>query len=113
MTARSELARDIGMALGIVIALTLVATACGMARFPFGSSENRPAKTWTVKDGTSRTFQPQQLTPDDRFQCSDGGGAVGVPSPGSGVGNSSGISASTGLDGSVTVRCDPGPPGNL
>ena len=84
-----------------------------MTRFPVGPAAARPAKTWTVKDGTNRTFQPQQLTPEDRFRCSDGGGTVGVPAPGSGVGNSSGISASTNLDGSVTVTCQPGPPGNL
>jgi len=110
---REGLGRPLARTAGIAITLTSVAAACGLARFPDGGSANRPEKTWTVRDGASRTFQPQQLTPEDRFQCSDGGGTVGVPAPGSGVGNSSGISASTNVDGSVTVTCDPGPPGNI
>jgi hypothetical protein len=105
--------RDVGTTLLMFVVPTLLAASCALAPFVGGGPANGPTMTWTVKDGTSRTFQPQRLTPDDRFRCSDGGGTVGVPEPGSGVGNSSGISADASLDGSVTVTCRPGPPGSL
>jgi hypothetical protein len=74
-------------------------------------SSPRQAKTWIVRDGTKRTFSADLVEPGDLFRCTDGVGAR-APEPGHGVGGSGGISVMTAPDGSITVDCQPGPPGN-
>jgi hypothetical protein len=74
--------------------------------------DRRSPRTWIVQDGTTRSFSAGRIVEGDRFRCSDGVGIDAVPSPGHGVGGSGGISVTTNLDGSVTVECATGPPGN-
>lgn len=97
-----------GLSLGGLVMLATFAAACEESE----GSSTRPPRTWTVQDGETRTFSPDEVEPDDTFRCSDGGGVDGVPPPGSGVGGGGEISVGTEADGTVTVRCEPGPPGN-
>jgi hypothetical protein len=99
----------IAAAIAVLVLVVAIAIGIRSSRHP-----DRAAKTWIVEDGQYQTFSPLDLVPDDSFGCSDGGGGVeGVPRPGTGVGSSQGISVTTELNGIVTVKCDPGPPGNL
>lgn len=61
----------------------------------------------------STTLVATDVRPDDTFTCSDGVSQRGAPEPGHGVGSSAGIRVTTTLDGSVTVMCEAGPPGNV
>jgi hypothetical protein len=98
------------------VVLASMLGSCALDDTPRPSPITSPSdrtRTWVVPDGTVHTFEPSELRADDVFRCSDdSGGVAGVPSPGSAVGNSGGITVTTEEDGSVTVACEPGPPGN-
>ena len=67
---------------------------------------------WVVQPGQTRTWEPDDVGPDDRYRCPGKGGVNGTPEPGKGVGGSGGFSVETALDGTVTAYCEPGPPGD-
>jgi hypothetical protein len=70
-------------------------------------------KNWVVQPGETLTLQPDEVGPDDEYRCPGKGGVNGTPEPGTGVGNSGGLSVTTANDGTVTVECEPGPAGNV
>jgi hypothetical protein len=72
------------------------------------SDDVRPRETWIVAEGETRTFSPTTLLPGDGFRCggADGPGVGYVPAPGTGVGNSAGITVTAAIDGTVTVECE-------
>jgi len=68
---------------------------------------------WTVQPGETLTLSADEVGPDDLYRCPGKGGVNGTPDPGNRVGGSGGLSVSTEQDGTVTVTCEPGPPGNV
>ena len=96
--------------------LAVIGTVMGALLAPSCNGDepsSRPPRTWVVPDGQTRTFGPDEVQSDDVFRCSDNGAGIeGVPPRGEGAGNSTGIFVDTDTDGSVTVRCEAGPPGN-
>src|SRR5512132_1498627 len=71
------------------------------------------SKVHVVRPGETLTRLSNQVGPHDRYECPGKGGVNGTPDPGEGVTSSLGISVETALDGTVTVSCEPGPPGNV
>ncbi len=96
----------------VAFCAALAAIALAVASAGVHQPERGP-KTWTIEDGTSTTLAAADVRPDDTFTCSDGVSQHGAPDAGHGVGSSAGIQVTTALDGSVTVTCEAGPPGNV
>jgi hypothetical protein len=92
-----------------VVVVIVVIGVLVIAKEPAG---RRSAQTWIVQPGETLTLWADDVRPDDRYRCPGKGGVNGTPPPGAGVGGSGGLSVETALDGTVTVRCEPGPPGN-
>jgi hypothetical protein len=99
----------------IAVLVMLVSFAgCGSDDSDRDETSSGPPRTWVVRDGQTRTFSPDDLQANDIFRCSDNGAGIeGVPAPGEGAGNSTGILVETDMDGTVTVQCEAGPPGNV
>lgn len=73
----------------------------------------RGPRTWIVPRGETLTLSPFDVHPDDLYRCPGKGGVDGTPKPGHGVSSGGEFSVSTAADGTVTARCEPGPPGNV
>jgi hypothetical protein len=74
-----------------------------------GGSDGR---TWVIQPGDTLTLTADEVGPDDLYRCEGKGGVNGTPDPGHGVGGSGGFSVETASDGTVTLSCEPGPPGD-
>jgi hypothetical protein len=99
----------------IAVLVMLVSFAgCGSDDSDRDETSSGPPRTWVAPDGQTRTFSPDDLQANDIFRCSDNGAGIeAVPAPGEGEGNNTGILVETDMDGTVTVQCESGPPGNV
>ena len=101
----------------VVLGAGLATSAILVARFVLnvtGTVFSRDVeKRHVVRRGDTLTLLPDQVGPHDRYECPGNGAVNGTPDPGDGVTSSNGISVETALDGTVTVSCEPGPPGNV
>lgn len=100
-----------------VLILSMFA-ACAEPSTPVRPKAEREPKTFRLSPGQTLTLRSDQVVQDDRFICRDKegsnkGGVNGVPTAGTGVGNSAGMSVETHLDGTVVATCEPGPAGNV
>lgn len=96
----------------IVIDVVLVIVLGVVALYLFNTNLQRGPKTWVVQPGETLTLSANEVHPDDLYRCPGKGGVNGTPDPGHGVGGSGGFSLETASDGTVTLYCEPGPPGD-
>jgi hypothetical protein len=89
----------------LIVLMLVVGTVIVVVAGIVGASEREP-RVWTIDWGETLTLPPGRLHPDDVFQCKNGAGVGGVPAPGTGVGNSLGMSVTTAADGTLTATCD-------
>jgi hypothetical protein len=99
--------------LAAILVMLVSVAGCDSDDSDGDETSSRPPRTWVVPDGQTQTFNPDDIQAKDVFRCSDGGIGVELPPPGTGASNSDGIFVETDMDGTVTVRCEAGSPGNV
>jgi hypothetical protein len=97
----------------LLLVLGLVVLYLFNMNLPMSSTEQQGGPLWVVLPGDSITLAPVEVGPDDKYLCERKGSINGTPRRGTGVSNSEGLSVETAENGTVTVSCEPGPPGSV